>query len=61
MFIVSSIIYLFCECETMMDYSASVYTVSTAIATTIILTILVWNSSKIFKLIENLEIFIKKR
>ena len=60
-FLVSSIIYLLYECKTMMDYTASVYTIATATLFSIFLAILVWKSSKIFTLMGNLEKFIEKR
>lgn len=59
--LVSSIMYFFYECKTMMDYTSSVYSVATAIAFSIWLAILVWKSSNTFKLIQNFEKFIGKR
>lgn len=59
--LVVSIMYQVYVYETMMDYTAGVYAVATAIAFGTILDILVWKSSKIFKLLENFENFIDKR
>lgn len=57
----SSIMSLLYECETMLDYSMSIFAISTNVIISIIVPVLVSNSSKIFEYIDDLEIFIQQR
>lgn len=59
--LVSSIMKLLYECETIFDYSESIFTIASTTAAFLIFPIFWWKASKIFKLFDNLDRYIEKR
>lgn len=58
---ISVILNFLLECETSEDYSKSIFQIATTTAMLIISPINVWNSAKIYNVIDNLEVFIQRR
>lgn len=59
--LVSSIMKLLYECETIFDYSESIFTIASTTVAFLFFPILWWKAPKVFKLFDNLDRFIEKR
>lgn len=59
--IITSGIFFFYEAKTLLEYSDSFYSFTTAIGTSVFFAVLVWKKSKIFALIGKYEATIEKR